>query len=106
MELPVSVLVVVIGFMVLANRLVDALITPIWDKYKIDKFWLKYIAWIASGILVWLTAANLFVDYIASPLIGQILTAIVAGGGANLLYDLTDKPKESDDLSKTVAGTD
>jgi len=25
-------------------------------------------------------------------LIGQILTAIVAGGGSNLLHDLTDKP--------------
>ncbi len=93
MELPGNVLAIVIGFMVLANRLVDALVTPVWEKYKIDKFWLKYIAWIASGVLVWLTGANLFAEFIPNVLIGQILTAIVSGGGANLLYDLTDKPK-------------
>ena len=91
MELPTAVLAIVIGFMVLANRLVDALITPIFDKLNWDKFWLKYVAWVVSGVLVWLTGANLFEAYIPNLLIGQVLTAIVAGGGANMLHDLTDK---------------
>jgi len=92
MEFDVTVLGIVIGMMVLANRLVAALITPIFDKYELDHFWLMFVAWIISGVFVWLTGVNLFAPYIPNALIGQILTAVVAGGGGNLLHDLTDKP--------------
>ena len=92
MEFDIVTLGVVIGMMVLANRLVAALVTPLWDKYGWDKFWLMYPAWILAGVLVWLTGVNLFADYIPNELIGKVLTAIVAGGGSNLLHDLTDKP--------------
>jgi len=92
MEFDITVLGIVIGMMVLANRLVAMLVTPLFDKYGWDKFWLMYPAWILSGVLVWLTGVNLFAAYIPNALVGQILTAIVAGGGANLLHDLTDKP--------------
>jgi hypothetical protein len=94
MEFPVEILIVVIGFMVLANRLVAALITPIFERYEWDKFILLYVAWVIAGVLVWLSGANLFETYMPSPLVGKILTAIVAGGGSNLLHDLTDRPKE------------
>jgi len=92
MEFDVTVLGIVIGMMVLANRLVAALVTPIFDKYELDHFWLMFVAWIISGVFVWLTGVNLFAPYIPNALIGQILTAVVAGGGGNLLHDLTDKP--------------
>jgi hypothetical protein len=92
MEFDVTVLGIVIGMMVLANRLVAALITPIFDKYELDHFWLMFVAWIISGMFVWLTGVNLFAPYIPDAIIGQILTAVVAGGGGNLLHDLTDKP--------------
>ena len=92
MEFDIVTLGVVIGMMVLANRLVAALVTPLFDKYGWDKFWLMYPAWILAGVLVWLTGVNLFVAYIPNVMIGKILTAIVAGGGSNLLHDLTDKP--------------
>ena len=88
-----EVLAIVIGFMVLANRLIAALVTPLFEKYNWDKYWLMYAAWILSGILVWLAGVNLFAAFIPSELIGKILTAVVAGGGANLLHDLTDKPE-------------
>ncbi len=94
MEFDIVTLGVVIGMMVLANRLVAALVTPLFDKYGWDKFWLMYPAWILAGVLVWLTGANLFAAYIPNDLIGKILTAIVAGGGSNLLHDLTDKPDD------------
>ena len=94
MEFDVEIYLVVIGFMVLANRLVAALITPLFDKYNLDKFWLMYVSWAISGVLVWLSGANLFVSYMPDPLVGKVLTAIVAGGGANLLHDLTDRPSE------------
>ena len=92
MEFDVTLLGIVIGMMVLANRLVAMLVTPIFDKYGWDKFWLAYPAWILAGVFVWLTEVNLFASFIPNALIGQILTAIVAGGGSNLLHDLTDKP--------------
>ena len=92
MEFDVTTLGVVIGMMVLANRLVAALVTPIFEKYSLDKFWLMYPSWILSGVFVWFTGLNLFAPFIPNALIGQILTAIVAGGGSNLLHDLTDKP--------------
>lgn len=90
MEFSIPVLSIVTGFMVLANRLVDALVTPIFEKYGLDRFWLKYIAWLVSGVLVFLTGVNLFAELMPNPVVGQILTAIVSGGGANLLHDLTD----------------
>ena len=92
MEFDIVTLGVVIGMMVLANRLVAALVTPLWDKYGWDKFWLMYPAWILAGVFVWFTGLNLFATFIPNELIGKILTAIVAGGGSNLLHDLTDKP--------------
>jgi hypothetical protein len=94
MEFDVTILGIVIGMMVLANRLVAMLVTPIFDKYGWDKFWLAYPAWILAGVFVWLTEVNLFASFIPNALIGQILTAIVAGGGSNLLHDLTDRPAE------------
>ncbi len=90
MEFDVTVLGIVIGFMVLANRLVAALITPIFDKYAWDKFWLMFVAWALAGVFVWLADVNLFAAFIPNALVGKILTAVVAGGGANLLHDLTD----------------
>lgn len=85
------VLSVVIGFMVLANRLVEMLITPLFDHFSWDKFALMYIAWAFAGVLVWLSGVNLFAEFIPNPLVGQILTSLVAGGGSNLLHDLVDQ---------------
>jgi len=92
MEFDVSVLAIIVGFMVLANRLVEALITPIFEKYNLEKFWLMYVAWVLSGLFVGFANVNLFAAYIPNELIGKILTAVVAGGGANLLHDMTDQP--------------
>ena len=91
MEFDVQVLGIVIGFMVLANRLVAALATPLFERYGWDHFALMYIAWAIAGVFVWLSGVNLFVDYIPNELIGKIITAIIAGGGGNLLHDLTDQ---------------
>jgi hypothetical protein len=71
-----------------ANRLTEALIVPLFDRLKWDKFWLLYIGWVMGALLVAFTGVNLFATYIPTPSVGQILTAIVAGGGANFLADL------------------
>jgi hypothetical protein len=53
-----------------------------------------YVAWVFAGVLVFLADVNLFAQFIPNLLIGKILTAIVAGGGGNLLHDLTDQSDE------------
>ena len=52
-----------------------------------------YVAWVIAGVLVFLANINLFAAFIPNELIGKILTALVAGGGSNLLHDLTDSTK-------------
>ena len=78
----------VVALSVVANRLVEGLIVPIFDKYELDKFWLMYVAWLVAGVIVWLAQINLFIEIFPSQLVGLLLTAICAGGGANLLHDL------------------
>jgi len=81
--------VVIAAFMAtVANRLVAGLVTPIWEKLNLDKFWLMYVAWAVGGGLVWITHVNVFADFVPDPLTGQILTALVSGGGANIIHDL------------------
>ena len=70
------------------NRLVEGLIKPVFVKYKWDKDWLMYIAWAIGAALVLATGITLFPGVFVYPIVGQILTALVAGGGANLLNDL------------------
>ena len=92
MNFDVTTIGIVLGLMVLANRLVAMLVTPLFEKFKLDRFWLMYIAWAISGVFVAFTQVNLFTEVIPNLTIGLVLTSVVAGGGANLLFDLTDKP--------------
>lgn len=76
-----------------ANRLVEGLVTPIFDKFKLEKFWLMYIAWAVGGVLVVVSGVNLFADIpgVTMPsVLGLILSGLVAGGGSNFLNELFD----------------
>lgn len=76
-----------------ANRLVEGLATPIFDKFKLDKFWLMYIAWAICGGLTAVSGINLFaaIPGVVMPAgVGLVLSALVSGGGANLLNELFD----------------
>lgn len=86
----VDTLVVALFLVVVANRLVEALVVPVFDKFKLDKFVIQYIAWVVGGLLVWLSGVNLFTAYLPGPSAGQILTAVLSGGGATLLHDIFD----------------
>lgn len=83
-------LVIALFLVVVANRLVEALIVPVFDKFNLDKFSVQYVAWAVGGGLVWLSGVNLFTAYLPDPLAGQILTAVLSGGGATLLHDIFD----------------
>lgn len=86
-------LVIALFLATVANRLVEGLVTPLFVRQGWDKFFLLYVSWAVGAALVLASGVNLFVAYIPSPAVGLILTALVAGGGANLLHDLFDKPE-------------
>jgi hypothetical protein len=85
-----EMLAIAVFLSVVANRLIEALVVPVFDKYSLDKFWVIYVSWVVGAVLVWLSGVNLFAGYLPDLLVGQILTAIVAGGGANFIHDLFD----------------
>lgn len=41
------------------ERLVEALVSPVWDKFALDRFWLLYVAWFIGSALAWATAPSL-----------------------------------------------
>ncbi len=84
----VEPLVIAIFLATVANRLIDALVVPLYERFGWDKFSLRYVSWVVGGALVFVSGVNLFVAYLPDVLTGQILTAIVAGGGANFIADL------------------
>jgi hypothetical protein len=85
----VEVVALYLGLVTLVNRIVAGFFAPIIDKLKIDKFYLMYVSWVLGAFIVYTTGFNLFVDLIPNPLIGEIFTAVVVGGGANILHDVT-----------------
>jgi len=76
---------------VLINRIIAGLFAPILGKLKLDKIWLMYVSWVFAGYIIFTTGLNLFADMIPDLIVGQILTAIAVGGGANILHDATDQ---------------
>lgn len=71
-----------------ANRLVEGLVKPLFAKFSFDSFYLLYIAWLVGAVLVYLSGVNLFAGMIPNVTAGQVLSALVAGGGANLIADI------------------
>lgn len=88
-----EVLTAALFLSVVANRIVDALVEPIRKRYPdIDLWWLIYVTWVFGGALSWLAGANLFADLLPdTPMVGMVLSAILVGGGANLIHDVFDK---------------
>ena len=99
----VEALAVVVFVVLVGERLVQG-IRPVFaplvvwlDKVlPVPEGWtLMVFAWVVLSILTALTGVNLFGGYIADETAGRVLTAVVAGGGANLLHDLWPVRKTS-----------
>jgi len=72
---------------VVNTTIVDYLLKPIKEKFpNLDTWWMVYVSLFTGAVLVWFSGVDLFTSYLPDPLVGRILTAIVAGGGSNLLY--------------------
>ena len=72
------------------ERLVEALVSPVWDKFALDRFWLLYIAWAVGGGLAWATGLNALPVFAESAVVGRVLTCMLVGLGSSFIYDLVD----------------
>lgn len=75
----------------LVSRIVEVVVKPLWLRYKLDLFWLAYVA-IPLGVLAGLaTAVNAFPVFDRWPVVGRGLSVLVVGLGPSFIYDLFDK---------------
>lgn len=72
----------------LNERLIEVFVATFWTRYKLDPFWLVPISWVTGGVIGWLTGINLFAWLFPSRVAGIVVTAIVIGGGSNLLHQV------------------
>jgi len=84
-----------VAFLALINtKIVEWFIAPIFDWRGWDRTWLRYVSGL-TGLLLGLAArldllaeAGIVLDY----RLGVVLTALLIGGGAGLIYDIfTDR---------------
>lgn len=83
-----EMLAVAVFLSIVANRLIQALVVPLYDQFNWNKFSLQYVSWAFGSALAALSGVNLFVSYVPNPIVGLALTAVVCGGGANFISDL------------------
>ena len=100
--------VAIVGFLAtVAEAIVEGFIAPIFDRYeklKPHKFWLFYVAWVVSGVLVFLSGVNLFEQFIPDyAVVGQVLTSVIAGRGSNFLHDLFSARRTRIEADKRLA---
>lgn len=73
------------------KKIVDFLAEPIKKRFpNFDLWWLMYVALITGAAISWVSGVNLFVDMVDNDLLGQVLSAILVGGGSSLIHDIFD----------------
>jgi hypothetical protein len=101
-----DVLVVALFLALVSNRVVAGLVAPVRQKWpELDMWWLIYVSWVIGGLLGWLAEVNLFAAYLPNELAGRVLSAVVIGGGANMIYDIWgQKTNKIEIMSGSVNG--
>lgn len=88
MDLAALATALVLAFV--SEKLVEAIITPIWVKFGLDRFYLLYVGLVVGTGLGLCTGLDAF-PFFDVPLVGQALTSLVIGCGSTFLWDLVDK---------------
>jgi len=91
MQISEGMLFLQVAFLALINtKIVEWFVAPIFDWRGWDRSWLRYVSGL-TGLLLGLAArldllaeAGIVLDY----RLGVLLTALLIGGGAGLIYDI------------------
>jgi hypothetical protein len=74
---------------IVAQQVVEAVIRPVKVKWpEVDYWWLIYVTWAVGAGLAWAAQLNLFSQLFVYPMVGQVLSAIVVGGGSQLINSI------------------
>ena len=84
----ISVLFVALFLAVVNERLVEWFVSPVFEKYKWDTMWLRYVAGVTGFLISFFGNINLLATYVDNPWLGLVLTGLVVGGGSNLVHEL------------------
>jgi len=86
---------------VLVNRLVEGIVQPFRQKYPdYDFWWLIYAAWVLAGVICFSADINLLKDIISNEILGKVVTAVIVGGGANLIRVFSPYKQEYRELAE------
>jgi SNF family Na+-dependent transporter len=90
----VEVFAALVMIAVVIEKLIAALVQPLFIKLKIDTWWLLYVSFVVGGLFGWATGLNAFPVFTSAG-IGQLLTALICGAGPTFLYDLIDNGQQA-----------
>lgn len=91
----------------ITERITAALLAPVKVRWPdLDLWWVIYPAWVIGGIIAYLASINLLAELVPTfdPQVGRILTAVIVGGGANLLHDIFDRPPTASLVASSESG--
>jgi hypothetical protein len=80
----------------LSERLVEHFIgKPLEQKAPLlDRWWLIYVALVAGGLLSWFCGLNIFSELPIPSTVGMVLTALLVGGGSQLLHTIIARSED------------
>jgi membrane-associated PAP2 superfamily phosphatase len=77
-------------FLATANyAIINYLADPVRQQYpNLNLWWLVYVAFATGAALSWLAGVDLLAVYIDNALVSRLVTALVIGGGSNLIHNI------------------
>jgi hypothetical protein len=75
-------------------KVIEYFVTPLFDRFKLDHGALLYIALLTGFGLGMTVDSTLFLpNLFVYPIVGRIVTAVLIGGGSNLIHDIVEGGK-------------
>lgn len=90
----------------LVNRIIEGVARPVRKQWpSVNLWWLIYVAWLVGGLLAFLADINLVPELFPDPLVGRVVSAVIIGGGANLIKSIFSalEPKLPDTTTTNIS---
>jgi hypothetical protein len=92
---PLTPLVVATLLATVNSTLIDMLKAPLVQRFpNLDLWWFVYVNVVTGFLIGWFAVVNLFVGVVPNETLGRILSSLLIGGGATLIYKVFKKAPE------------
>lgn len=108
----VEVLAIVVFWAAVGEAIVEFLLSPVWNMIRarypqVPPLIMVYVGASVSSVLVFISGQNLVVDYLPTGasyiMFGRIVTAVLAGRGANWIHEFFSGRLKRDQLAELEA---